>query len=402
MITAMSAIAIVLFVVLGIINGYSYYHSTQESQHIIEMLLDNNGSFPVNKGQPMNKKREPGFGPETPFETRYFTVVIQSDGTVVSTDTSHIIAVNKDQAVTYARSVMDGNQSGLIDIYRYRIRNEDDTSTIVFLDDSRNLSSFQSTLKSSILTSVTGICAVALLLYFFSDRAISPIMESYERQKRFITDASHELKTPLTVMNADVDLIEMEYGESEWIQDLRIQSNTLTNMTNNMISMARMDEEKPAMTMIDIPLSDIVEECTSSFHTSLQTHHLTLQNDIETFLTITADDKMIHQLIGILMENAIKYSKENSSITVTMHKENRKAVLCISNTSALPLTENECRHVFDRFYRSEESRASSIKGSGLGLSLAKHIVELHNGNISADINTEQLFTIQIILPLQKF
>lgn len=401
MITAMSAISIVLFVVLSIINGYSYYHNSEESQRILEMLLDNNGSFPVDKGQPMNGKKKPGFGPETPFETRYFTVVIQSDGTVVSTDTSHIMAVDKDQAITYAKSVMNGNSSGLTDIYRYRISTEDDTYTIVFLDDSRNLSSFQSTLKSSILTSVIGLCAVALLLYVFSDRAISPIMKSYERQKRFITDASHELKTPLTVMNADVDLIEMECGESEWIQDLRIQSKTLTDMTNNMIAMARMEEEKPAMTMIDIPLSDIVEECTFSFHTSLQAHHLTLQNNIEPFLTITADDKMIHQLISILMDNAIKYGKEGTVIHVTLHKENRNAVLTVSDTSALLLTENDCRHVFDRFYRSDESRASSIKGSGLGLSLAKHIVELHHGNISADIDTDQLFTIHITLPVQK-
>lgn len=399
MITAMSAISIVLFVVLGIINGYSYYRNSQESQRILQMLLDNNGSFPVNKGQPLNEKKEPGFGPETPFETRYFTVIIQSDGTVVSADTSHIMAIDKDQAITYAKSVINGNMSGLTDIYRYRISTSNGTSTIVFLDDSRNLSSFRSTLQSSILTSVTGLCAVALLLYFFSDRAISPIIESYERQKRFITDASHELKTPLTVMNADVDLIEMECGENEWINDLRLQSKTLTDMTNNMISMARMDEEKPFMTMIDIPLSDIVEECTDSFQTSLLAHHLTLLNSIEPFLTITADDKMIHQLISILMDNAIKYGKEGTVIHVTLHKENRNAVLTVSDTSALSLTENDCKHIFDRFYRSDESRASSIKGSGLGLSLAKHIIELHHGNIYADINGHQIFTVHISLPL---
>lgn len=399
MITALSAISIVLFVVLGIINGYSYYRNTQESQRILKMLLDNNGSFPVNKGQPANEKKEPGLGPETPFETRYFSVVIQNDGTIVSTDTSHIMAVDKSQAITYAKSVINERTSGLTDIYRYRISTENGTSTIVFLDDSRNLSTFQSTLKSSILTSVAGLCSVAFLLYIFSDRAISPIMESYERQKRFITDASHELKTPLTVMNADVDLIEMECGESEWIQDLRIQSKTLTEMTNNMIAMARMDEEKPALTMIDIPLSDIVEDCISSFHTSLQAHHLTLNNDIEPFITINADDKMIHQLICILMDNAIKYGKEGTIIHVSLHKENRNAVLTVSDTSALPLTEKDCRHVFDRFYRSDESRASSIKGSGLGLSLAKNITELHHGKIHADIDTEQIFTIHVTLPL---
>lgn len=399
MITALSAISIVLFVVLGIINGYSYYRNTQESQRILKMLLDNNGSFPVNKGQPANEKKEPGFGPETPFETRYFSVVIQNDGTIVSTDTSHIMAVDKSQAITYAKSVINGRTSGLTDIYRYRISTENGTSTIVFLDDSRNLSTFQSTLKSSILTSVAGLCSVAFLLYIFSDRAISPIMESYERQKRFITDASHELKTPLTVMNADVDLIEMECGESEWIQDLRIQSKTLTEMTNNMIAMARMDEEKPVLTMIDIPLSDIVEECISSFHTSLQAHHLTLNYDIEPFITISADDKIIHQLICILMDNAIKYGKEGTVIHVSLHKENRNAVLTVSDISALPLTEKDCRHVFDRFYRSDESRASSIKGSGLGLSLAQNITELHHGKIHADIDTEQIFTIHVTLPL---
>lgn len=397
-VTALCAISIVLFLVLGIINGFNYFHNLQESNRILTILLDNNGNFPHQQMQPKEKKRVPGLGPETPFETRYFSVTVKSDGTVISLDTSHINAIDEEQAISYAKQVYH-KESGLIDIYRYQTKTENNTATIVFIDDSRNINSFQSTLKISICTSLLGLSAVAILLYIFSSRAISPVIESYEKQKRFITDASHELKTPLTVMNADIDLLEMECEESEWIQDLRKQSENLTNMTNHLISLARMDEENTSLTFIDIPFSDIAEECCLSFQNAVQTHNLTMHCEIEPLITIRADEKMIHQLCNLLLDNAVKYAKNGTSIHVCLRKESKNVIFAISNISSLPITRQDCAHIFERFYRSEESRASSISGSGLGLSLAKHIVLLHHGKIKASIQKEQLFSIIITFPI---
>ena len=222
--------------------------------------------------------------------------------------------------------------------------------------------------------------------------------ESYEKQKRFITDAGHEIKTPLTIIGADADLLEMEFGESEWLTDLRRQTNRLTNLTNDLIYLSRMDEEKPRLQMIEFPLSDMMEEITQSFQSLIKSQNKQLTAEISPLISFTGDEKAIRQLLSILLDNAIKYSPEEGTICVKLEKENHAVKLLVSNTTVQPIESGSLKHLFDRFYRLDGSRSSSTGGYGLGLAIAHSIVTAHRGKIWAESPKENFLSIHVSMP----
>jgi signal transduction histidine kinase len=236
----------------------------------------------------------------------------------------------------------------------------------------------------------------------FSKKIVRPVSESYEKQKQFISIAGHEIKTPITIIDADSELLSMEVGdENEWLQDIRTQTKRMAMLTNDMLSLSRMDENRQQFTMIDFPISDIVEETITSFQTLARSKGRNIQADITPMLSYKGDESSIRQVVGILLDNAIKYTKpdENGNypdIEVKLEKKNRVILLTVTNHSE-PVTQEQLRHFFDRFYRTEQSDKSEQGGYGLGLSIAKSIVEKHKGRITA--TTPNSDTVQITVTL---
>ena len=223
----MLSLAAVLLVILGGVNLMSYQKVISDADAILELLCANSGTFPEFPAgkrpaqtavQPPVSADKPGFGerglsPETPYESRYFSVVLDEAGQVVYTDTVQIAAIDGDTAASYAQAVwQSGRTSGFWEDYRYACRSEANGWRIIFLDCGRTLSGFRTTLLASVMLALVGLGAVLVLLLILSGRIIRPVAESYEKQKQFITDAGHELKTPLTIISADTDLAEMECG----------------------------------------------------------------------------------------------------------------------------------------------------------------------------------------------
>lgn len=397
---SMTAISIVLFTVMSVVIGVSYYHNLQETDRILEILSENNGSFPIRMGRKEDMKGQPGIGPETPFQTRYFTVILDEEGNTVSSDLMNIMAVNESKAYEYAiKVIQSGKEKGTVDVYRYLVNEADGIYTVIFVDDSKNMEQIRNTVVSGVSIGMVGLLCVFVLLYVLSDRVISPIVESQEKQKRFITDASHELKTPLTVIGADVELLEMETEKSEWSEDIRMQCEKMTQLTGNLIQLARMDEEHSKLTMIELPLSDIVRETSESFVSLVESRKRKLIISCEPLITAEADETAIRQLIGILLDNAVKYSKEGTQISLHLETDRKYAKLTVSNEVENPYTKDQCRHLFDRFYRTDESRSSS--GFGLGLSIGKEIVLAHKGKIQAYMEDEHKFAISVTLPIKQ-
>lgn len=222
-----------------------------------EFLMENGGTFPKQEWE--NEKV--AFSPELPYESRYFSVDLSEDGTVQSSDTGQIAAVDFSMAVRYAKSILkSGKTQGFVGNYRYLVSDDADKVQIVFLDCGRTLSGFWRFLVISVWVAAFGLVAVFILIFLFSKRIIRPMSENYEKQKRFITDAGHEIKTPLTIIDADADVLEMELGENEWLADIRNQTRRMTALTNDLIYLSRMEEAKNGMPMIDFPLSDVTEE----------------------------------------------------------------------------------------------------------------------------------------------
>ena len=412
---SMLSLALVLLVIIGGINVMSYRKTVSDADAILSVLASNQGMFPQKmspaadgasrKEPPENNAmddgslRKRGFSDETPYESRFYSVLLDEAGQVLSIDTGRIAAVDETTAAEYAQEVWSsGKRSGFLERYRFLRSPEDGGIRVIFLDCGRSLSNFRAVLLASASISLLGLLAVLALLMLFSRRIVTPVAESYEKQRRFITDAGHELKTPLTIIGADADLLELERGENEWLTDIKHQVTRLTGLTNDLVYLSRMDEERPQLQRIEFPLSDVTEEVVQSFQGPAKAQHKELNMDIQPLLSFTGDEKAIRQLVSILLDNAVKYSPEGGTISVRLEQENRSLKLMVSNTTVQPVEKDQLSRLFDRFYRMDQSRNSSTGGYGLGMSIAHSIVTVHKGKIRAESPAENVLTIAVTLP----
>lgn len=409
----MLSLAAVLLVILGGVNLMSYQKVISDADAILELLCANSGTFPEfptgkrpaqAAAQPPISADKPGFGdrglsPETPYESRYFSVVLDETGQVVYIDTVQIAAIDDDTAASYAQAVwQSGRTSGFWEDYRYACRSEANGWRIIFLDCGRTLSGFRTTLLASVMLALVGLGAVLVLLLILSGRIIRPVAESYEKQKRFITDAGHELKTPLTIISADTDLAEMECGENEWLEDIRRQAQRLTGLTEDLIYLSRMEEAQPRLQFLEFPISDVVEEMAQSFLAPARSQDKKLEIEVKPMISCNGDEKAVRQLVSILMDNALKYAPPGGHLTLRLERQGRTVVLTVSNTTVYPVDKESLEHLFDRFYRADQSRNTQTGGYGLGLSIAKSIVSAHRGKIRAESPVPDLLTIVVSLP----
>lgn len=252
----------------------------------------------------------------------------------------------------------------------------------IFLDCEQELSTFHNFLIASIAISAGGFLLVFLLVLFFSKRAIRPVAESYSKQKRFITDASHEIKTPLTIIDANTEIIEMMGGENEWTQSIRNQIRRLTELTNKMVFLTRMDEENQKFTMLDFSLSDVVHETVEPFQAVAKTKNFQLDIKVEPNISYHGDEGTIRQLVSLLVDNAVKYCSGQGEIRVELRNVGRNRILTVWNTVD-GIEKGSHDELFDRFYRRDASRSQKTAGYGIGLSVALAIVQAHKGRITA-------------------
>lgn len=415
---SMLSLTLVLLVILGGINAMSYRKTVADADAILSVLAASQGRFPQkmlpgeNGGfpkEPLESKtfgdgmlRKRGFSDETPYESRFFSVLLDEKGQVLGTDTGKIAAVDQSTAVEYARQVWSSGRSrGFLGDYRFIRSGEEGGVRVIFLDCGRSLSNFRAVLLASIFISLLGLLAVLLLLLLFSRRIVTLVAESYEKQRRFITDAGHEIKTPLTIIGADADLLELEWGESEWLTDIKCQTQRLTGLTRDLIELSRMEEERPQLSCIEFPLSDVTEEVVQSFQGPAKAQKKELVTKIQPLLSFTGDENALRQLVSILLDNAVKYSPEGGSISVGLEKEGRFIKLSVSNTTAQPVEKEQLNRLFDRFYRADQSRSQATGGYGLGMSIARSIVIAHKGKIQATSPKESILTVLVTLPLPR-
>lgn len=377
---SMTSTMMVLFLIIGAINLLNYHEMSTNADAILNLLIENDGRLPEDIYQSQRKKHT-NISPETSFESRYFTVYIKNGTDSYDVDTDKIAAVDQEKAIAFARKI-NKEKKGFISKYRYVREETSDGVSIYFLDCTKAMTSFRTFLVTSIFVSIFGVTAVFILVLLLSKKAIEPVAESYEKQKRFITDAGHEIKTPLTIIDADTAILEMEYGKNEWLSDINIQTKRLAGLTNDLIYLSKMEEENTKVAMIEFSFSDVTEEIAQSFQNlaKVQNKHFTM--DIKPMITLKGDEKAIRQLISILLDNAVKYCGENGEIKVSVWKKGKNTMLSVYNTTKEMKKEN-LDHLFDRFYRTDESRNSQTGGYGIGLSIAKAVTMGHKGKIQA-------------------
>lgn len=401
LITMCSVIA-VLTLIIGSINIAVYKNIDSETDMLLNIIAENGGTFPrdndrIGGGPAGGFMNDYSLSPETPFNTRYFTVTVNENGDAVAVDTGKIAAVTTNDAQIFAETLAEnGKTEGYHKGYKFRTVNTNGYTQYIFLDCNNQINSFYSFLASSITVSFFGILLVFLLVFFLSKIAVRPLAESYEKQKRFITDAGHEIKTPLTIIDAGADVLEMENGENEWTQSIKNQVKRLTHLTEKLIFLSKMEEDNTRLQISEFSLSEAVRETVDSFEAIALTKGKTLHADIQQNIAYKGDESMIKQLFSLLLDNAMKYSDENGTISFTLRSSGKNKEIRIRN-SVVHIEKGRHDDFFERFRRRDESRNSKTGGHGIGLSVAKAIVNAHKGKITAFSENEN--TIEFLITL---
>lgn len=401
---SMLSLLAVLLCIEGVIGGINYKKIVEDADRVLEVLGENEGTFPQTDLFAEKKKKEapvdndPFLSPELPYESRYFSVLLDQKGEVLASDTGKIAMIDSSTAMKYGMAVWEsGTLSGFVEDYRYKVFQSGEQRRIVFLDCRRNLSTFRNFVVTAVGVSVLGLAAVLILLIFLSARIVKPFSETYEKQKRFITDAGHELKTPLAIIQADAEVLEMDHGESEWLRDIQMQTERMAALTNDLILLARMEEEKKEF-VTEIQISDMAEQALAAFQAPAKLQKKYLEGEIEPSLQMKGEEKAIERLFSILLDNAVKYSEEGGNIFLRLKKQKSKICLSVYNTTD-QIGKEQLEHLFDRFYRTDQSRNSETGGYGLGLSIAAATVSAHRGKISAFTEDGRSLWITVTFPI---
>lgn len=404
---AMLAVFIMLVAVLAGINVWNY-HTTAEraDQRIQEIYGFESGKVPgmenseENASQPVPPdifNRPDDHDPEAPYTTRFFIVRLDEEGNVTDVSTDFIASVTQTEAEEFARKVLnEKRQVGYYKNYRFQILAKKNDNIVIFLNTTMELRSVRNVLLISCLVGVVCFLVVFLLVILLSKRAMKPYIRNIERQKRFITDASHEIKTPLTSIATSVDVIEMEYGEDEWTRNIHKQTSKMSRMVADLVTLSRLDEENPFLERTEFSLSDAVWEVAEPFASLAKAQGKKYSQRIEENLTLCGNPDATRQMISVLLDNAMKYSDENGTIRLDVYKVHGKTKIEVFNTCVLEETQNLSR-LFDRFYRPDNSHSRKTGGSGIGLSIAQAVAEAYGGKIKVSSKDGKSIMFQVTI-----
>lgn len=453
--TAMGALLIVLILLLGFINLLYLWEVNSNAGMMLTILLDNNGVFPVEEfmpappesdaatsegdlrqegnpaadeetwqrgdaagaeddtwqeGDPVTRDAawewRPGpfanyedvYRVEAPFETRYFSALVH-DGTADTVDAEHIAAITEEQANSYAVQVVsEGRSAGYLASYKFgTVTHDDGTVLVVFVDCSSRFSAAIQLMQISLLIGGMAVILMFVIVYILSGIAVAPAAESIHKQRTFISDAGHELKTPLSVISANVDVLEMDGDRNEWTQSIRNQVRRMTDLVNNMLTLSRMEEGGARQFYSDVDLSQCMEESTRTFRVVAMARERQYEVDLSPDIHLTGDRKSLMQLSAILLDNAMKYSNAGGTIRVRLYRDDKRIHYDVRNTCD-EMPEGDLDRLFDRFYRADSSRSRERGGYGIGLSVAKAICENHGGTITAQREEGNSICFAVSLP----
>lgn len=397
---AMLSILLVMIVLVSSINIINFLNIDKECNNLLNLLVRYSGVFPAVDTIYKDEMRGLKISVETRFQTRYFTILTDEEGTVLETNLGQIAAVSEEEAIWYAQRVLRRRKSdGYEGNYKYRVAEEDGNKLIIFLDCSSQINIAVSYLMVCIVIAATCALVVFILVSVLSRRAIQPIIRNLEKQKQFITDAGHELKTPLAVILADTEVLELTEGKNEWTQSIRSQTNRLDGLVKNLLMLARTDEEQMEKVFSEFDVKVAVSEMVKTFEPVAETKNRHIELRAENGIGMRGNEFDIRQLVSILVDNAIKYSNEGGKIEVVLYCQGKSIYLRVFNTGEnIPIKHLE--NMFDRFYRGDASRSRETGGYGIGLSIAKSIVREHKGNIGARSQDGKSIVIEAVFPVR--
>jgi len=425
-ISAMLAVTILLVVLIGGINVFNYLTTSGDNDRLMEMLCysfetstkwnadttdntqppqsingtqqntaadisgsQNNPDFPPqdNGTKPPDDKKNNGFGrhdKNAVDSARYAAVAIDKNGNIIRTDVTHISSLTEDEAAAITEALKNnasgtGTYSGFL--YRISETKRAEGKVIILLDNGMQISSFFTVLFISIGAGIFGWLMMLLLVILLSRKTIAPVARSIEKQKQFVTNAGHEIKTPLAIILANTDAMELHNGENKWSKNIRAQTLRLSGLMQNLLMLAKMDESSTKLPMCEFDISTAAEDTVGAFIEPAALKGIMIEQDIKKGIRLSGNRDSIVQLMTVLLDNAVKYTESGGVIRAELYGSEKNITLNIANTCE-PIDHPE--KLFDRFYRVDSARTQKNGGYGIGLSVAQAIAELHKGSITAE------------------
>ena len=323
------------------------------------------------------------------YGNRYFITGVNDEGEMTELSRQQEI-VSEEEAARLAQLVLQsGSTKGYVEEYKYLVFDRDDGRAICFLDCSVNFSSLNALLLISILVGAAGIILGFLFILVMSRKTVEPVRISIEKQKQFITNAGHELKTPLSAIATNMDILEMDLGENEWVSGTKKQVRKLRRLVENLVSLSKMEEEDNDLEFQYFCLSDVAEECVGGFDSIAAMQGRELHASIEPGLSTSGDPSMVQQLLSILCDNAVKYAVGTAPVEVRLYKDGRNICFETANDWAHNVDDDKLDSLFERFYRGDPSRDPDNKssGHGLGLSIAKAMAEKNRARLTVSTDS---------------
>ncbi|MCR5576281.1 MAG: HAMP domain-containing histidine kinase [Oscillospiraceae bacterium] len=381
--SAMLAFALVLLALIAginLLNTLALHHS---QENMIDRILESELSEREGrKRPPLSETPWAGDG-ESGFTSPFFVVHCDENGQIKAFDDDSFYAVDAETVEEFTRAALAaGKERGTYKSFRYRVAEAEDGRTLVFLNVSDAVGNQRRLLLVSLSVAAVSLCCAFALVIPLSRSAMRPYLENIKRQKQFITDAGHELKTPITSISTSADIAAMEYEDDEWIANIQKQTQRLSKLVTDLVTLSRLDEELPFPEQESFSLSEACAETAESFQPRAKAEGKRYSVEIQDDLTLYGDRGAVQQMLSILLDNALKYSDRDGEVSLRLSQKHGRAVIEVRNTCSSPLPEDPER-LFDRFYRPDESRSTRTGGTGLGLSIARAIAESHKGSLTA-------------------
>lgn len=391
-------LTIFLVSILLIFNFQNYYKNINNVRNNLMRMDVSKDKEPAEKTANYNENNEPQNQPdkENPqvfMDSTIYTVLLDENKNIKDVINHTTDNISDEEIKNIAENIIENSNNETLKVgnlyftnYSYAF-NMDKTS-LVIIDNSATKVELVNALKISVLIFVILEFVIIIVSNQITNWIIKPVEEAFTRQKQFVQDASHELKTPLAVIIASTEALENNPDERKWLDNIKEEAEGMNNLVSDLLEMAK-SENKVKDQYVEENVSKLVEKSVLTFESLLYERNIKLTYNIEENLTLKCDNKGIKQIVGILMDNAIKHSVENGEIIVNLKKDKKNIVIEVSNKGK-EIPKEQRNKIFERFYRADESRNRKENRYGLGLAIAKNIVNNHNGQIS--VNCEKGYT----------